>query len=261
MTEDTRDHIWTESYKINSFLVNLRGRAGLYTMLNLIQDVGWQHSIFLKTQLPQSQGWIFTRQKLVMNEWPRWNEILTIRTWLRPPSNGVFLFRDYEIFIGEGATARKVGQCTSTFTLMDLQTRKLAHIDWSTYKPIWTNEGYLTLQPGKILPQVEVRELLRFEVRNSDIDLNQHVNNTKYAQWVLDSIPMEVLTEGPLLTGYEVNFLAETKLGDSVQIQVGQNDRVDGDDAVVHFQGSKLSGAKPVFTAELRTKPRPQTSL
>ena len=35
---------WTEEYKIGSFYINLRGRVGLYAMLNFIQDVGWMHA-------------------------------------------------------------------------------------------------------------------------------------------------------------------------------------------------------------------------
>lgn len=73
--------VFSEDYKITSFMVNLRGRAGLYTVLNLIQDIGWQHAMKLGVQLPQGQGWVFTRQKLTMTEWPRYKDNVTVRTW------------------------------------------------------------------------------------------------------------------------------------------------------------------------------------
>lgn len=242
-------NVFEEKYKITSYLVNLRGRAGLYAILNLVQDVGWQHAIAMKVKLERNMAWVFTRQKLVMTEWPAWNEVVTIRTWLRPPGTDAFLLRDYELFVGD----RKVGECTSTFTVMDMSTRKIAVVDWSGYASIWKNEDLLTHKPEKILFSNEVQDLAQFEVRNSDIDLNNHVNNTKYAQWILDAIPIDILRAGDNMVGYEVNFMAETKSGDLVTVQKTTKDQVDGATSVIQFQGVRNSDGKPVFTAQMRT--------
>jgi hypothetical protein len=141
-----KQQIWKQDYLIASYLVNLRGQAGLYAMLNLIQDVGWMHAMHLQVKLPKNLGWIFTRQKLFMSEWPTWNTTVSIQTWLRKPENDTFLFRDYEIFLG----ARKIGECTSSFTVMDLSTRKMASQDWSEYSDLWRPDGYLEHKPAKI---------------------------------------------------------------------------------------------------------------
>lgn len=233
--------VWTETYRINSFLVNLRGKAGLYAVLNLIQDVGWQHAFHLNIKL-KNLAWVFTRQKLVMSEWPAWNETLTIRTWLRPPSPAGFLFRDYELF----AEDRKVGECTSTFVTIDTQTRKMALQDWSAYAEYWHPEERLAHQPGKVIVESPVEKLAEFCVRNSDIDMNHHVNNTKYAQWILDALPIEKLRNGADLLEYEVNFLAETVPGDIVSVQKG------GEPAELRFQGIRTGDGKQVFTARMK---------
>lgn len=242
-----KQQIWIEEYKISSYLVNLRGHAGLYAILNIIQDVGWLHAINMKVRLEKNLGWVFTRQKLVMFEWPKWNQVISLRTWLRPPA-GNFLMRDYEIYIGD----KKIGECTSTFSVMDMQTRKLAVMDWNAYGAVWLEDGLLENKPAKIQPLSETLDLAQFEVRNSDIDLNNHVNNTKYAQWILDAIPFETLRAGAELKSYEVNFLAETKLSDTVKVQKGLHDAQDGTMSVIHFQGLRAADLKPVFTAELR---------
>lgn len=136
-----KKQIWTEDYKIASYLVNLRGKAGLYAILNFIQDVGWLHTINMKVKLEKHHGWVFTRQKLEMFEWPAWNQMITIRTWLRPPSES-FMMRDYEIYLAD----KKIGQCASTFTVMDMQTRKLALIDFQNYGAVFREEGLLELK-------------------------------------------------------------------------------------------------------------------
>lgn len=239
--------IWTEEYKISSYLVNLRGKAGLYAILNIIQDVGWLHAINMQVKLEKHQGWVFTRQKLEMQEWPRWNQMISVRTWLRPPS-GNFMLRDYEIFLGD----KKIGECTSTFSVMDMQTRKLAVLDFSSYGAVFRDDVQLLHKPEKIPLLSDAQDLAQFEVRNSDIDMNNHVNNTKYAQWILDSIPIDILRAGAEMKSYEVNFLAETKSGDVVKIQKGVNDAQNGNESVIQFQGLRTADSKPVFTALMR---------
>lgn len=89
-----------------------------------------------------------------------------------------------------------------------------------------------------------------FSVRNSDIDLNMHVNNTKYAQWILDSIPLS--SHGQYdLKSYEINFVAETKLEDVIAIQKSQRDYLEDGSFQSQFQGVREADGKTVFIARL----------
>ncbi|MBX9766350.1 MAG: acyl-[acyl-carrier-protein] thioesterase [Bdellovibrionales bacterium] len=238
--------IWTENYKITSYLVNLRGRAGLYSILNFIQDVGWVHAFHLKIELERHQAWVFTRQRITMSDWPAWNQTLTIRTWVRPPQDR-FLLRDYELFLGD----KKIGECTSTFTVMDMNTRKLSEVDWTRFSDLWRRDHALSTIPQKIPILGAGHRLSEFQVRNSDLDMNQHVNNTKYAQWILDALPLELLKGGLHLSEYEVNFLAEVKMGDSVSIQQMTQSHADGASTLTQFQGIRVGDQKSVFTARM----------
>lgn len=249
MIEVLKQQIWTESYKVTSFLINLRGQAGLHSILNFIQDVGWQHAIHLGVELKKDHGWVFTRQNLIMTGWPSRNETVTLKTWLRTPSPVGFLLRDYEIFVGD----RKIGECTSAFTVMDMKLRKMAQVDWTPYSSIWRNEGYLQSHPEKINLEKDTLDLAQFEVRNSDIDINNHVNNTKYAQWILDSVPIETLRAGTQLHQYEINFLAETKMGDVIHVQKAKQDQMQNEKSVTYFQGFRSTDQKVVFAARMRT--------
>lgn len=251
----TPQKIWTETYKISSYLLNLRGQAGLYAILNLIQDVGWMHAFHMDVKLEPHLGWVFTRQKLVMTKWPAWNETVTIRTWLRPPERA-FLFRDYEILVGD----QKIGEATASFLVMDLRSRKAVQIDWNHIEEFWRNEAPLSLHPEKISvdknDENQGEELARFRVRNSDIDMNNHVNNTKYSQWVLDSLPIDVLRKGPRLQGYEVNFLSEAKLGDEILIRRFQSGSSENGHDTDVFVGVRARDEKNIFTAKLLSLPK-----
>lgn len=243
-----KDNIWVEQYKITSYLVNLRQRAGLYATLNLIQDIGWMHAINSSIRLPKNQGWVFTRQNLKMEYWPKWNELVTIKTWLRKPLDKSFFYRDYELFVGD----KKIGQCTSSFTIMDLVTRKrVDDVDWSLIPQIWQDNLSLEQKPKKIFWMEDAENVSSFMVRHSDLDMNNHVNNTKYAQWVLDSIALEELTGTLEVYGYEINFLAEAKSGDEILIQKSSEQKVE-DGQMLQFQGVRSKDQRPIFAVQLK---------
>jgi medium-chain acyl-[acyl-carrier-protein] hydrolase len=115
-------------------------------------------------------------------------------------------------------------------------------------------DGALDFDAEKIQPQTEVVTLAQFQVRNSDIDMNQHVNNTRYAQWVLDAIPFSSHSRFNLKE-YEVNFIAETKAGDVITIQEARAN-ADVSNGQVFFQGFREADSKVTFTVRMRIENR-----
>lgn len=239
--------IWSEDYKIASYFVNLRGRAGLYTILNFIQDVGWMHARQMRIRLEPHQGWVFTRQSLSMSAWPQWNETITIKTWLRPPTTGAFFYRDYEIFHED----QKIGECTSSFSVIDMNTRKMTTLDLQKRAVAYREDYQREEHPQKIPWQTQIEELAQFQVRHSDLDMNNHVNNTKYAQWILDALPLDILKGSLHLEKYEINFLAEAKSGDVVSLHRATIPDLPD---VTQFQGVRRADGKPIFAARMCTK-------
>lgn len=56
---------------------------------------------------------------------------------------------------------------------------------------------------------------LKFKVRKYDTDMNKHVNNIRYLEWVLESIPDEIV-DNYYLHSIEGNFIAEALYGQTV---------------------------------------------
>ena len=52
-------------------------------------------------------------------------------------------------------------------------------------------------------------------VRYRDLDINQHVNNVSFVEWLVESIPVRVLNTS-VLAELEINFLAEAFYEDHV---------------------------------------------
>jgi len=228
-------------YQIATYLINFQGRLGLYYLLNLLQDVATSHAHQLgfgtEDMGRAEMFWVLTRQKLVMNHWPRWNEELKIKTWVRP-QKGPLSFRDFTIHYKDEV----IGECTTSWLSLNAKTRRPVTFDRSYIFSKLQDVGKVSIETRKIPVQTNVERMLTFHVRNSDIDHNMHVNNTKYAQWILDAVPMEAHMNA-IIKSYEINFIAETKVGDELTIQRGETQEG------IHFQGLRESDQKIVFTA------------
>lgn len=256
MENSSNAHL-TENYRITSLLVNPSGRIGLYGTLNLIQETAWVHAERLGFGISSMETaglyWVLTRQVLKMKKWPRYGENFRVQTWLRPPE-GAFLTREFSLLNDKN---EEIGFCVTTWLALTRDTKKILPLqdlyDWKSL----TWDRSCGLIPEKIPVEGTYEKMAKYRVRNSDLDINQHVNNTKYAQWILDAIPYE-LHQKLALTTYSVNFLAETHLGDEVQVE-RRCDSADTDLAqqgTTHYRGLRLGDGKILFTALLEWEKR-----
>ena len=236
-----------KQFEVNSFLVNFKGQVGLFSTLNLLQDAAWDHANQLgfgyESISKQSLIWALTRQKLVMSQWPKWGTQLTIETWLRP--NDAYILREFMIYSGN----ELIGESTTSWLTLNQETRRPARFDRGDFD-LYCEEKALPFISQKVPVMTEYEKLFTFNVRNSDIDVNRHVNNTRYAQWVLDSIPQK-WHKDYFLNEYEVNFLAETKLGDEITVCTNHELNSSEKTRWSNFQGIRTSDQRVVFTARL----------
>lgn len=238
-------NIFVKSFEVNSFLVNSQGFLGLYQTLNLLQDSAWAHANILgignEDFNQKNMFWALTRQKLVMKRWPRWGEHVEVHTWVRP-GNHVFSIREFEIYVSN----EKVGESSTSWVALDISTRKIAIFEGKSIFEKFKVDRKLDFEADKILPFKDGEKISSFKVRNSDIDVNQHVNNTKYAQWILDSLKFSD-HKNYILNSYEVNFLSESKIDDKVQLEgLEENPQ-----KKFFFQGKRDRDDKVLFTAKL----------
>jgi len=241
--------IWTQTYDVNTIVLDDQKRLGLLGLLNILQDAacihaghsGWGYEDLIR----RGTIWVLARQKLVMSDWPVWGDRVAIRTWGRPTA-GPLALREFEIVVGD----RKLGECTTSWLILDLQTRRPTKLDRAAFDRQCRTDGFLTIEAKKIAVPSGLKPAAEFQVRNSDLDVNGHVNNTRYAQWILDSMAAEELVSFRL-EEYEVNFLSETRVGDTVVIERGGMEPSASGSLRCAFQGRRTSEYKPAFVASL----------
>ena len=55
----------------------------------------------------------------------------------------------------------------------------------------------------------------------SDTDINGHVNNTRYADFVCDALRLEGLPRSRFLSELQIGYTAESRAGDVLTLEVG----------------------------------------
>jgi medium-chain acyl-[acyl-carrier-protein] hydrolase len=178
--------------------------------------------------------WIVTDYEIKVNRLPRAFEEITIVTEAKS-YNKFFTYRDFEVFDEQG---NLLVTLHSTFSLMKIEERKLASLKAEYLEP-YEADKIKTIRRGPQLPNFDEPFAKDFEVRYSDLDTNNHVNNSKYLNWVLDTLSLEFLSTHEMAHmhvrfvkeiayGHTVHSLAEEQENQTIhQIQV---------DGVVHFE-------------------------
>jgi len=246
--------IWTQTYDVNTIVLDQHKRLGLVGLLNLLQDIAWLHAKHLgwgyEALVEHGTAWVLVRQKLVMADWPVWGDVVEVRTWPRGV-NGALAIREFEIVVGD----RTFGECSTSWLIIDARTRRPTKIDREAFRQNARTEGCLAFEAQKIVLRTDLKEVATFQVRNSDLDVNGHVNNTRYAQWILDSVAADAQAAFRLQE-YEINFLAETRVGDTVAIEQGEIEPSPMSAARWQFQGRQAAENKTAFVARLGVSPR-----
>ncbi len=164
--------------------------------------------------------WMLTRVWYRLRRPLRWEERLTIRTWHRG-NKGASMYRDYDLFV----QGELVGECVSVWVLADLENRQLLRIG-ALSELDGTDGGPLCKE--KKLSKLRLPDTLelagRRRMRYSDMDLNGHVNNTRYADFACDALEMEHLGPDRFLSSMQIGYLAECRPGEDLLLRTARED-------------------------------------
>lgn len=238
--------IYTQKYQINTTNVNSNQRLGLTGILGFLQDAASEHAenlgFGLEDMIAKGVIWVLVRQKLKMYQWPNWRDVVTIKTWPKPVK-GLYAFREFEIFVND----EKIGECSTSWMVLDIKKRRPVKAEIINELMKFREDYSLDFTAEKVILPDEFSDVKSYEVRNSDIDMNNHVNNIKYSQWSLDSIPFEY-HKSHVVDEFEINFISETFLGDKIDCFL----QIDHDESEIFIKGFRAKDEKLAFAARIK---------
>jgi acyl-ACP thioesterase len=210
---------WEDEYSISFYEVDSKNEVFLPVLWSFMQETAWHHADHLGVGYSDLMGqqyfWVLSRLSVRMEEYPRWGDRIKVKTWLTGTGR-LFALRQFSI---ADSTGKILGTARSAWLVLDVKSRKPQKIE-----PIFKHLRHLfdhlppSEEPEKITAPVQPKSKRSYEVRYSDIDVHDHVNNIKYIEWILDSVPFEMNRTHQIYT-FEVNFLAESSYGDAISVQ------------------------------------------
>lgn len=207
-------NIFQMPYEIAYYDTDMTGKMTLEAMIRVAILVSEKQSTALfrdaRYLKPLNLGWVITQYDLEVTRYPKTFEKLVFYTqatsW-----NKFFCYRDFWL---QDEAGTRIATIHSTFVLMDLTSRKIKTVTEEIIAPfggVKENKIYR----GEKLPPLMNASGQDYRVRYFDLDGNQHVNNAKYFNWLLDPLEKDFLKGHEVKKAY-VRFDKEVMYGESI---------------------------------------------
>ena len=174
-------------FQVRSYECGPDGAATLPSICNYLQEAASLNAeslSFSKSNFAaagENISWVLTRMRVKMVRYPRWEEPVVVATW---PSGGRRIV----------AIPDSVFECVDKSCAPVLGEAPFTKLRWDCR---------------------EVAGACVFRARRGDIDLNGHVNNVHYIEWLLETVPEGI---GPC-SDFEIIFRSETLAGEEVRAE------------------------------------------
>lgn len=204
-----------KNYKLRYTDVDFEDKLKLSALLSLMEEsacdsadeLGFGYSFLQHKNI----GFVLANWHIELTRAIRLGEVLTIRTWPIKPKRLIVL-RDFEFYVGD----EKVGVATSRWCVVDLKEFKIIDSANAFSREIDYNENRSVVVNNWKIPQVTSNEVKYSKtVSYSDYDHYGHVNNTKYADFLLDVFnPCELA--GKYFTCVDLSYQVQCKYGEVI---------------------------------------------
>lgn len=227
--------LWEKEYILRASdfdkFVNIKPSA----VLDLFQDAAGQHAeeigVGFDEMIKRSYLWVLTKIKFkVIANLESYQKVI-VKTW--PLSPNRFSYRREYAIEDENGERLIVG--SSEWVVIDSEKRRLVSApDLYPFTDGFHTETMCEEKLSKVEDFEVMGEPYIVNTGFSDLDVNDHINNTKYANYVLDALNPEKAEE---LKGFQIDYRKEVlggmklcihhKKEDETVLVKGQND--DGD--------------------------------
>lgn len=215
MSEELSFPIFETAFPVRYHELDSHGNLKTVMLLNFLQDAAGLHATQLGVSVVdlrrQGLTWVLSRLHLIVDQYPRAGQTLAVKTW---PSTrqGLFSCREFQLSDDHGGC---VARATTSWAVLNVASRRPVLLadclpEYPLCEERAIDDSFATLEPFPAQADTEQH----FRVLRGDLDSNQHVNNTIYAGWALESVPEEI-AEGSL-TELEISFRAEVLYGDTI---------------------------------------------
>ncbi len=236
------NNYFDKEFELRYFEMDKSGKASSVTMLTLLQETAADHCYLaghgLFSLMSENLGWVLLSGVMEMDRYPEYKEKIIIRTWLseyksiRGIRENIIYDENYNI----------IGRAKGLWLFFDIEKRRPTKI-LNDFKEKWSSceETCISYDASTKIDAINSGKYMkRFKVNIYDTDTNKHVNNIRYLQWLVESIPEEI-TDNYYLHSIEGRFIAEAQYGDVIISLTNNGEEENTFIHTIHIEGSDVT--------------------
>ena len=238
--------IYRQNFTLNAQAVDCHGRLKPSTLLAYLQEVAGNHFELIGNSL-DSKGlfWAVSRHRVIIQRMPTMGETVTVETWPMPTSRVAYP-RAMAMYDAQG---NLLAQAVSLWILMDKESRAMVLPGKSGVIVEGIVQGTEPELPRSFSPKDLTQNHAR-TVTYSELDVNGHMNNTRYLDWVADLLPSQYHSAHPAVE-FTVCYHAEAREGQEISLEWGLSE-----DGILQVDAHRKRTDVPekterVFTAQM----------
>ena len=242
--------VYKKKYHVGISDVDFTRKIKLSSLFNYFQDIASMAAEKLGYGIDTLASrynviWALIRIKVDIIRAPVWNEDIFIETWPQAPKRFEYE-RDYIVRDKDGNI---IINATSVWVIIDIESRKLKSSETIDIKyPSIKTERAIDERLRRLKATENMQEAYKKVIGYSDIDINEHLNNSKYTDFIMDCFTIEDLKQCEVKS-IEVNYVNETLPGETIILY---KDTSTISTSIICIEGVKEKDKQTVFRAQLK---------
>ncbi|WPC41890.1 acyl-[acyl-carrier-protein] thioesterase [Clostridium sp. JS66] len=207
-----------KQYEIQYYEIDCNKKLLLTSLMNYLEDVCTMQSedigIGLDYMKSKKVAWVLYKWNIHIYRYPLYREKVKVKT-IPESFRKFYAYRSFQVFDSRGNV---IADANSIWFLINTERRKAMTVTEDMYEAFGlTKEDNKPLTVKKIRKQERVDNEKIFSVRYSDIDTNRHVNNVKYVDWAVETVPLDIVTNC-YIVDVIIAYEKETTYGDMIKV-------------------------------------------
>ena len=208
--------LFSKTFEITPAATDCFDRLKSSHLLRFLQEVAGDHSALLGTDrnhlMQRGLFWAVIRHRVQITRLPHAGEFIRIETWPMPTTRTAYP----RSTIAYDQQGNECFRCISLWVLMDAKTRAMVLPGKSGVEVTGLLRGCELAAPGSMIPR-EMAELTTRTVRYTDLDVNGHMNNCRYLDWVDDLLP-STFHECHQIREFSLCYLSEIREAETLDL-------------------------------------------
>ena len=209
----------SRDYLVHYYEIGRNHRLTLPALMHYFEDIATLNSeakgLPLDYYWKTGQVFLLLKWDIAIRSWPRFNESVRIET--HPTSFKKFLAnRKYAVYTADN---NLIAEARSVWIFANIKTKKPVRVPAEIFEAFGIPpESEAQFDPLEELPEIaDFPSAIPILVGKRDLDNNGHVNNVRYVEWALESLP-EDFARDRTISRVKIHYKKELREGNEAAL-------------------------------------------